>query len=1129
MAALGAPMNPARLAKILSDGILPTTAGTLAELRVRAGVQFVVIGVPVVLVSGFALAAYDVGWLLALSWCGFLAIGCVAWSALARWCESVQLLLHGLAGLMLWVACTWALGAGRADGFLPLAVVAVLPAVLRGLLGGSAGRFWFAASSLVVAWWYFGGALLGLGEGQRLSVAQHALDLLVVATLLTCAAFACERARGDCVERAEAHARVLERNAERVYRVKRNREDSLLRLSRMLRKPLVNLIEVSERIAGSAVADAPDPSAQSGAGASGEAESGAALPTSSHSGVTSPASAADDVNPMSAITRNVRRLQATLELLGDLAEVEAGTLRLRTSRCSLSKLAEELVSTLQVKAEAQGHELELVLGPELPELVDTDPARLKQVLGAVAAEAFEVSQARSFQLILRALGARLAFDLVQCSEPDALEVEARPSPARSAEPGKPQGETESDDALSYATLRAAEVARVRVDGLARLLGVEIQRAELESVLRSSDDDEVLEKGTSQRLYASVLLPVQSERGAAEAGRDARGGGRVRERRARVRPTQWRSQHEEPEGSSSRHSLVWLQHLGLGCVLATVAAGLFRVDGARSLLALAAALVPAAAILAFGSRAASVWTFAALGLAAAGAAGFDPVAASWYARVGQGSAHYLYLFSLLGIGATTYVMFRAYDRATCVRLEGLACARQQLEQEAALAGSREREKAAICLQVGHELRTPLTSILGFADVMLEDISSAGRSASSDLARRPWLGPPRATRRHLSEFRRHGHRMLALIESWAQLLELGVDSLSDYYARSDDAKGAASSEVGTPQAADPAQAAGPSVGQGSARARLATRFSPAELLLQVVERAEEQGLDGVLEIEGILESPIPDWVVGDAVRSEQAFNAFVEHALTVCDEGLLKVSGGVRTSSDPHQLVLRIERQEVSDVALHGSEPEAGAGEDSVRLDLHLSLCKRLVDALGGRLELANLRRRGAASSVIIPVAEYVAQAADEADERASEVEHAVHPARLDLRILVAEDGADNRRLIGHLLKRLGADAVLVENGELALRRALFAEAEQQPFDVILMDLQMPEVDGYEATQTLRDAGFMRPVIALTAHATDFERQRCREAGFDGFAIKPIDQNSLLAALVAARAGDRSFASPRGDLG
>jgi CheY-like chemotaxis protein len=115
---------------------------------------------------------------------------------------------------------------------------------------------------------------------------------------------------------------------------------------------------------------------------------------------------------------------------------------------------------------------------------------------------------------------------------------------------------------------------------------------------------------------------------------------------------------------------------------------------------------------------------------------------------------------------------------------------------------------------------------------------------------------------------------------------------------------------------------------------------------------------------------------------------------------------------------------------------------------------------------------------------------------------IHPLQ-GLNILLAEDGPDNQVLIRTVLSKAGAEVIVVENGRLAIQ-----ETTKQAFDLVLMDMQMPEMDGYEATRRLRAEGYPIPIIALTAHSLSGDRDRCIDAGCSDYLSKPIHRAGMI---------------------
>ena len=112
---------------------------------------------------------------------------------------------------------------------------------------------------------------------------------------------------------------------------------------------------------------------------------------------------------------------------------------------------------------------------------------------------------------------------------------------------------------------------------------------------------------------------------------------------------------------------------------------------------------------------------------------------------------------------------------------------------------------------------------------------------------------------------------------------------------------------------------------------------------------------------------------------------------------------------------------------------------------------------------------------------------------------------DKKILIVDDSPDNRLLLSFILKQCGAQSDTANDGKTAVAKAL---DQSLNFDLILMDLQMPIMGGYEAVSELRKSGFNRPIIALTAHAMKEEKEKCLSNGFSNYLTKPISRQNLL---------------------
>jgi CheY-like chemotaxis protein len=184
-------------------------------------------------------------------------------------------------------------------------------------------------------------------------------------------------------------------------------------------------------------------------------------------------------------------------------------------------------------------------------------------------------------------------------------------------------------------------------------------------------------------------------------------------------------------------------------------------------------------------------------------------------------------------------------------------------------------------------------------------------------------------------------------------------------------------------------------------------------------------------------------------------------------------------------------------------------------LGLAICKRIARRLGGDMTVQSAPRVGSTFTLTIPTGlpneiEISRRAGDSQRPPAFAPARSPSP-RLHGRILVADDNEANRRLIGLHLRRAGADVVTAGDGQEALDRTNEAIDEHRPFDAIVMDMQMPVIDGYDAVRELRARGFTKPIIAVTAYAMSEDRDECLRLGCDEFVSKPIEWDRFLAKL------------------
>jgi signal transduction histidine kinase/CheY-like chemotaxis protein len=373
----------------------------------------------------------------------------------------------------------------------------------------------------------------------------------------------------------------------------------------------------------------------------------------------------------------------------------------------------------------------------------------------------------------------------------------------------------------------------------------------------------------------------------------------------------------------------------------------------------------------------------------------------------------------------------------------------------------RAKSEFLANMSHEIRTPITAILGFADLLAE----TGDRSIAPRERLEWIDTVQNNGRHL----------LSVVNDILDLAKIEAGKMEP-----------------SRELVDPLSIARSCVAALTPRAR-----------------EKRIGLD--LEIQGV-----PREVTTDPKLLRQVLFNLIGNAVKFTETGGVRVVVWV----DEQRGSLRVE---VRDTGL-GMSAEQLAKVSSFKAftqadssmsrrfggtGLGLRISHRITALLGGGLELAS--EAGAGTTAV---------ASFEAGPLGREVSLLTAPDRdhesasLTLegtRVLIAEDGPDNQRLFGHLLRRAGAHVEIVENGLLAVE-AVCGGGVIHPgggaYDVILMDMQMPELDGYQATRTIRERGVTTPIVALTAHAMSGDRERCLAAGCSGYLAKPVERTRLI---------------------
>jgi CheY-like chemotaxis protein len=270
----------------------------------------------------------------------------------------------------------------------------------------------------------------------------------------------------------------------------------------------------------------------------------------------------------------------------------------------------------------------------------------------------------------------------------------------------------------------------------------------------------------------------------------------------------------------------------------------------------------------------------------------------------------------------------------------------------------------------------------------------------------------------------------------------------------------------------------------------------------ERARAKGIELACQV-----APgVPSSVRGDPMRLRQVLTNLIGNGIKFTD------AGRVALAVDCSALQQGQVRFTVSDTGIgidaqarqHLFEPFMQADGSTTRkyggTGLGLAISRQLVQMMGGDIDAESEPGRGSTFTFTITSSAEPVQAASDARETAS-TPSVAQPA-LDKRILLVEDNHVNQQLALTMLRHLGCTVELAVNGAEAVRK--YAPG---AFDLVLMDCQMPEMDGFEATALIRATGSVTPIVALTAKAMQGDRERCLEVGMDDYLSKPFRKQEL----------------------
>ena len=393
--------------------------------------------------------------------------------------------------------------------------------------------------------------------------------------------------------------------------------------------------------------------------------------------------------------------------------------------------------------------------------------------------------------------------------------------------------------------------------------------------------------------------------------------------------------------------------------------------------------------------------------------------------------------------------------------------KDVKETAQIAESASQAKTTFLANMSHEIRTPLNAILGFSQLL-----HCNASEDEDV-RRDWLATIISS----------GNHLLSLINEIMDLTKIDADRLDIEQIP----------------------------------------CSPTQIINEVLAVLRPRVISKEIQLSHRHDGQIPATIETDPTRLRQLLMNLIGNAIKFTKTGSITVVTQLRDDGQTPKLRIGvvdtgvgISPQQIDKIF----DPFVQADTSTTRkyggTGLGLSISKRIAEALGGTLTVESTLGKGSTFTCEIdtgdldgvPMIEDPDSQATVGEDKFSVQKTKTLP-KLSHRILVVDDVSTNRMIIDQILRHVGAEVVEAQDGQKAIDLAT-----SEAFDLILMDMQMPVMDGYTATRKLREHGLTCPIIALTAHAMKEDKLKCESVGCSGYLTKPVDVDQLLRVVASA---------------